>query len=48
MNALSSLAALLLSTLLLIAGNSLVGVLTPLRAQSGGFADLTIGLLGSA
>jgi MFS family permease len=47
-NALSSLAALLLSTLLLIAGNSLVGVLTPLRAQLGGFADLTIGLLGSA
>ena len=34
--------------LLLIAGNSLVGVLTPLRAQLGGFADLTIGLLGSA
>jgi MFS family permease len=47
-NALSSLAALLLSTLLLIAGNSLVGVLTPLRAQLDGFADLTIGLLGSA
>ena len=48
MNALSSLAALLLSTLLLIAGNSLIGVLAPLRAQLAGFGDLTIGLLGSA
>ena len=33
--------------LLLIGGNSLVGVTTPLRARIEGFPDLTIGLLGS-
>jgi MFS family permease len=44
---LSSVAALLLSVFLLIAGNSLVGVLTPLRASLDGFSNLTIGLLGS-
>lgn len=44
---LSSVAALLFSVFLLIAGNSLVGVLTPLRASLDGFPDLTIGLLGS-
>ena len=48
MNALPSIAALLLSVLLLIAGNGMIGVLTPLQASLSGFADLTIGLLGSA
>ena len=47
MNALSSLAALLISVLLLIAGNAMIGVLTPLRASLIGFSDLNIGLLGS-
>lgn len=47
MNALPSIAALLLSVLLLIAGNGLIGVLTPLQASLAGFSDLTIGLLGS-
>ncbi|MGD1036472.1 MAG: MFS transporter [Roseiarcus sp.] len=47
MKTLSSLAALLLSVFLLIAGNSLIGVLAPLRASLDGFPDLTIGLLGS-
>jgi len=45
---LSAVAAILASIFLLIAGNSLVGVLTPLRASLDGFPDLTIGLLGSA
>ena len=44
----SSIAALLLSVLLLIGGNALIGVTTPLRARIDGFPDLTIGLLGSA
>lgn len=48
MKTLSSVAALLVSVFLLIAGNSLVGVLIPLRASLDGFPDLTIGLLGSA
>ena len=48
MNAFSSIAALLLSVLLLIAGNGLIGVLAPLQASLVGFSDLTIGLLGSA
>ena len=42
-----SIAALLFSVLLLIGGNSLVGVATPLRARIEGFPDLTVGLLGS-
>ena len=42
-----SIAALLFSVLLLIGGNSLVGVVTPLRARIEGFPDLTVGLLGS-
>ena len=46
--ALSSIAALLCSVVLLIGGNALVGVATPLRARIDGFPDLTIGLLGSA
>jgi MFS family permease len=44
---LPSIAALLFSVLLLIGGNSLVGVATPLRARIEGFPDLTVGLLGS-
>jgi MFS family permease len=47
LKALPAIAALLLSVLLLIAGNSMVGVLTPLQASLTGFSDLTIGLLGS-
>src|SRR5271166_2241419 len=46
--AFSSIAALLLSVLLLIGGNALIGVITPLRARIDGFPDLTVGLLGSA
>ena len=48
MTVFSSIAALLLSVLLLIGGNALIGVTTPLRAHIEGFPDLTIGLLGSA
>jgi MFS family permease len=48
LTAVSSIAALLLSVLLLIGGNALLGVTTPLRARLDGFPDLTIGLLGSA
>ncbi len=47
LNPLSSIAALLLSVLLLIGGNALVGVTTPLRARIEGFPNLTVGLLGS-
>ncbi|HEX9170220.1 MAG TPA: MFS transporter [Roseiarcus sp.] len=47
MSILPSIAALLLSVLLLIGGNSLVGVATPLRARIEGFPELTVGLLGS-
>ena len=45
--AFSSIAALLLSVLMLIGGNGLVGIVTPLRARMEGFPDLTVGLLGS-
>lgn len=48
MKTVSALAALLVSVFLLIAGNSLVGVLVPLRAKLDAMPDLTIGLLGSA
>jgi MFS family permease len=48
LTAVSSITALLLSVLLLIGGNALIGVTTPLRARIDGFPDLTIGLLGSA
>jgi hypothetical protein len=47
LSAFSSIAALLLSVLLLIGGNALVGVTTPLRARIDGFPDLVVGLLGS-
>jgi MFS family permease len=40
--------ALLFSVLLLIGGNALIGVTTPLSARIEGFPDLTVGLLGSA
>ena len=43
----SAIAALLASAFLLIAGNGLVSVLTPLRAKTEGFPEITIGLLGS-
>ena len=46
--ALSSIAALLCSVVLLIGGNALVGVTAPLRARLDGFPELTIGLIGSA
>jgi MFS family permease len=46
-SAFPSLVALLFSVLLLIGGNSLVGVTTPLRARIEGFSELTVGLLGS-
>ena len=45
--AFSSIAALLLSVLMLIGGNSLVGIVTPLEPAWRGFPDLTVGLLGS-
>jgi len=45
--AFSSIAALLLSVLMLIGGNSLIGIVTPLRARAEGFPELTVGLLGS-
>lgn len=47
MKALAPVAALLISVLMLIGGNAMIGVLTPLRASLNGFSDLTIGLLGS-
>lgn len=47
MSILPSISALLFSVLLLIGGNSLVGVATPLRARIDGFPELTVGLLGS-
>ena len=47
MAAFSSITALLCSVLLLIGGNALVSVTTPLRARIEGFPELTVGLLGS-
>ena len=47
MSVLSAIAALLLSVFMLIVGNALIGVATPLRARIEGFPDLTVGLLGS-
>jgi MFS family permease len=48
LSAFASIAALLCSVLLLIGGNALIGVTTPLRAQMAGFPQLSVGLLGSA
>jgi MFS family permease len=45
--AVSSIAALLSSVFVLIAGNGLTNTLVPLRAKIEGFPDLAIGLLGS-
>ncbi|HEY1453254.1 MAG TPA: MFS transporter [Roseiarcus sp.] len=47
MSILPSISALLFSVLLLIGGNSLIGIVTPLRAGIEGFPELTVGLLGS-
>ena len=44
--ALSSIAALLCSVVLLIGGNALVGVTAPLRARLDGVPEPTLGLLG--
>ena len=46
--AVSSIAALLSSVLVLIAGNGLINTLVPLRGKLEGFPDLALGLLGSA
>ncbi len=43
-----SLFALLLSTALLLTGNGLQGILTPIRANIEGFSAFSIGILGSA
>ncbi|HEY2444910.1 MAG TPA: MFS transporter [Rhizomicrobium sp.] len=42
-----SIGAILLSTAFLLAGNGLVGTLTPVRAHLEGFSDLAIGAMGS-
>ena len=47
LNPLPSIAALLTSVLLLVGGNALIGVLTPVRARLDGLSELTVGLLGS-
>jgi hypothetical protein len=47
LSAFSSIAALLLSELLLIGGDALIAVTTPLRARLEGFPDFIVGLLGS-
>jgi len=39
--------AILFSTALYIAGNGLIGVLIPVRANLAGFSDLTLGIIGS-
>lgn len=44
----SSIAALLLSVFLLIAGSAVASLTVPLRAKIEGFPELSIGLLGSA
>ena len=48
MSSLYPIAALLFSVLLLVAGNSLISVVTPVRGSLEGFGDLELGLLGSA
>lgn len=47
MSAYSSIAALLASVFLLIAGNGLISTLVPLRATLDGFPPLAIGIMGS-
>lgn len=48
MPALAPIAALLVTVFVLICGNALIGVATPIRADLDGFGALTIGLIGSA
>ena len=48
MSALYPIAALLVSVFVLISGNALIGVATPIRANLDQFGALTIGLIGSA
>lgn len=48
MQSLYRIATLLVSVFLLVAGNSLIGLVAPIRANLDGFGDLAIGLLGSA
>jgi MFS family permease len=43
-----SVAAILLSVLIFLTGNGLIGTLLPVRAHIAGFSDLAIGLIGSA
>jgi MFS family permease len=43
-----SVAAILCSTAIFIAGNGLLGTLIPVRAHIAGFSDLAIGVIGSA
>ena len=45
---LSSIAAILLSTLIFLVGNGLLGTLIPVRAHLEGFSTLAIGVIGSA
>src|SRR6266853_2152248 len=42
-----SIGAILLSTAFLLAGNGLIGTLTPVRAHLEGFSDIAIGALGT-
>lgn len=48
MQVLYPIAALLISVFFLIAGNSLVSVVAPIRGNLSGFGDLTVGIMGSA
>jgi MFS family permease len=43
-----SVAAILLSVLIFLTGNGLLGTLLPVRAHIAGFSDIAIGLIGSA
>jgi MFS family permease len=43
-----SVGAILLSTIIFLAGNGLAGTLLPVRAHLAGFSDFAIGLIGSA
>jgi len=47
-NQLLSVAAILFSAAIFIAGNGLVGTLIPVRASLAGFSNVTIGVIGSA
>src|SRR5581483_2350979 len=43
-----AIASILLSVLVFLMGNGLLGTLTPVRAHLNGFSDLVIGVIGSA